>query len=551
MAAKAIHHSVPGQLSSHINEDYPLFVEFLSGYYEWLETEGSPYYHLRNHLSALDFKVSLDGYASQLKNEYLHTIPEKVLANKELLIKHSKQFLQSMGTEKSFQFLFKILYGEDIELYYPKDDILRASDASWIDDENLMYVSNSGRVNEFLYRKITQTREVFPGIFEYATATVNRVINRYANQFNFAELYVSDIVGEFKLDWPVAVGDISEWLLPIADNVEVITPGLNYTTDNSLTYAGDTRFEITIPATVIGHVDTRYTTIMTAADLIVELDGENVTDFTYNGKFLAHPNIIQGTLVTVSWPVYKGYLSISQVGAVGQIVNVDLIDTPFGIVTPQIYSSSHGGSGGSVRVMPAMTKRIAGYFLDNESFLSTNKVLQDSEYYQEYSYVIKAGIDIERYRDVVLDVLHPAGLKMYGEVNIIEFIKLIIRDANFTIDVIFTGDVLFKSEVFLYNRMGFVEDFKYGETAATYKSNDFKTIKISDVIAGIKPLNCHFSNITLLSPGGYVYVDYMVPGYVTDRIVEDPVYIDDTYVDDDYDYIELEGFSTYRVDYVG
>ena len=551
MAAKAIQHSIPGQLSSHINEEYPLFVEFLSGYYEWLETEDSPYHQLRNHLSALDLKESLEGYSQLLKHEYLSTIPEKVLADKEILIKHSKQFFQSLGSEKSFQFLFKILYGEDVELYYPKNDILRASDASWIDDENLMYVSNSGNVNDYLYRRITQTREVFPGIFEYASATVNRIINRYANKFNFAELYVSDIVGEFKIDYPIAVDENVEWILPIANEVEVVSPGLNYTVDNSLTYDGDTRFDITIPATVIGHVDTRYTTVMTAADLIVELDGENVTDFTYDGKFLAHPDIIQGTLVTVSWPIYAGYLAISQVGVVGQIVDAELVDTPFGIITPQIYSSGHGGSGGVVRVMPALTKRIAGYFLDNESFLSTNKVLQDSEYYQDYSYVIKAGIDIERYRDVVMNVLHPAGLKMYGEVNIIEFIKLIIRDVNFTITVNFTGDILFNSEVFLYNRVGFVEDFKYGETAATYKSNDFKNIKISDVIAGIKPINCHYSNITLLSPGGYVYVDYMVPGYVADRIVEDVLYIDDTYVDDDYDYIELEGFTAYGVDYVG
>lgn len=510
MAAKAIHHSVPGQLSSHINEDYPLFVEFLSGYYEWLETEGSPYYQLRNHLSAMDFKVSLDGYASLLKNEYLHTIPEKLLADKEILIKHSKQFLQSLGSEKSFQFLFKILYGEDIELYYPKNDILRASDATWVDDENLMYVSNSGKVNDFLYRRITQTREVHPGVFEYASATVNRIINRYANKFNFAELYVSDIVGEFKLDWPVVVGDNAEWILPIADTVEVVSPGLNYTVDNSLTYQGDTRFEITMTAAVIGHVDTRYTTIMTAADLVVELDGNTVTDFTYDGKKLVHPDIVQGTEVMVSWPIYPGYLSISQVGTIGQIQAAELIDTPFGIVTPQIYSSNHGGSGGTVRVIPALTKRIEGYFLDNESFLSTNKVLQDSEYYQDYSYVIKAGIDVDRYRDVVLSVLHPAGLKMYGEVNIIEFIKLIIRDANFSITVNFSGEVNFTSTVFLYNRVGYVEDFKYAQTSETDKTNDFKDVVISDMMLGIKPLNRHFANVTYTLEGLYVENDYLV-----------------------------------------
>lgn len=534
MAARAIHHSVPGQLSSHINEDYPLFVEFLSGYYEWLETEGSPYYQLRNHLTAMDFKVSLDGYASHLKNEYLATIPEKVLADKEILIKHSKQFFQSLGSEKSFQFVFKILYGEDITLYYPKTDILRASDASWIDNENLMYVSNSGNVNNFLYRRITQTREPFPGVFEYAYATVNRIINRYANKFNFAELYLNDIEGEFDLDYPIVVDDNSEWILPIADNIEVVTPGLNYTIDNSLTYAGSPTFDIEVQATVIGKVDTRYTTIMSADEITAKVNGVELVGFTYDGKMLAHPSIVQGTIVTVSFPVYAGFLSIDQVGTLGQIVDVNLIDTPFGITSPQLYTSNDGGAGGSIRVLPALTKRIDGYFLDTESFLSTNKVLQDSEYYQDYSYVIKAGIDVDRYRDVVMSVLHPAGLKMYGEVNIIEFIKLIIRDANFTVTVNFSGEISFTSTVFLYNRMGFVQDFMYSETTKTYLTNDFKEIVIADVIAGQKPLNRHYSNITITDFGGYVAIDYLLTGYIGDTVTEGEVYMDETYMDGNY-----------------
>jgi hypothetical protein len=545
MAAKAIQHSIPGQLSSHINEEYPLFVEFLSGYYEWLEGTDSPYYQLRNHLSALDLKESLDGYATHLKNEYLSTIPEKVLADKEILIKHSKQFFQSLGSEKSFQFLFKILYNEDIELYYPKNDILRASNATWIDNENLMYVSNSGNVNNFLYRRITQTREPFPGVFEYATATVNRIINRYANKFNFAELYLNDIVGTFDLNYPVVVDNITEWILPIADGVEVISPGLNYTVDNNLTYAGDSTFDITVQATGPGSVDTRYTTIMTASDLTVKVGGVEITGYTYDGKMLAHASILQGSTVTISFPVYAGFLSIDRVGALGQIVDVNLIDTPFGIVTPQLYTSADGGSGGSIRIIPALTKRIEGYFLDNESFLSTNKVLQDSEYYQDYSYVIKAGIGVDRYRDVVMNVLHPAGLKMYGEVNIIEFIKLIIRDANFTVTVNFMGEISFQSSVFLYNRVGFVQDFMYAETEGTYKTNDFKDIVIADVFEGVKPLNRHFTNVTVLTPGGYVYAGYFDAGYNTDLVTDDPSYIDETYIEDGYDYIELDGATAF------
>lgn len=496
MAATAINHSIPGQLSSYINEDYPLFVEFLSGYYEWLESEGSPYFQIKNHLSAMDFKESLDGYADMLKSEYLNSIPEKVIADKEILIKHSRQFFQSLGTEKSFQFLFKVLYGEDIQLYYPKVDILRASDAKWIDNESLMYVTNTGNVNDFLYRRIEQRRETSPGIIETASATVNKVINRYANKFNFAEIYLTDIIGEFKLDWPISVGTADEWVLPIADTVVITSPGMNYATDNVLTYEGDTTFNITVVASEAGVVNCRYSTIIAASELHVEINGVQVHDFAYDGRFVRHPNIVSGTSVTVSYPLYSGFLTIDQVGPSGVIQGVNLVDTPFGITKPQIYRAKDGGSGGVITVTPSVTKKIDGYFMTTDSFVSSDKMLQDSEYFQDYSYVIKAGIDVDKYRDVVMKVLHPAGLKMYGEVNIIEFIKLIITDVLFDITVQYAGDISSSSSVSLYNRAGFVHDFMYALEPETYKIRDFLDLTVQDVMEGNKPLNMHFSNIT-------------------------------------------------------
>lgn len=511
MAAKAINHSIPGQLSSYINEDYPLFVEFLSGYYEWLESEGSPYFQIKNHLSAMDFKASLDGYADMLKSEYLNSIPEKVIVDKEILIKHSRQFFQSLGTEKSFQFLFKILYGESIELYYPKNDVLRASDAKWIDNENLMYVTNSGSVNDFLYRRIEQTRETFPGIYETSSATVNRVINRYANKFNFAEIYLTDIVGEFKLDWPIAVGAAQEWILPIADEVVITSAGMNYATDNSLTYAGDETFDITIQAAEAGTVNCRYPTIIAAAELHVEFNGVQAHNFVYDGQWISHSSIVPGMTVTVRYPLYKGFLTIDQVGASGVIQGVNLVDTPFGIVKPQTYLANEGGSGGIITLTPSVTKKIDGYFMTTDSFPSSDKMLQDSEYYQDYSYVIKAGIDVDKYRDVVMKVLHPAGLRMYGEVNILEFIKLLIRDVSFTISVQYAGDISFTSAVSLFNRIGFIEDFKYSQTSQTNKVNNYKDVVVQDIFTGyMKPLNRHYTSTSYTEFRRFVADDYAV-----------------------------------------
>jgi hypothetical protein len=55
-----------------------------------------------------------------------------------------------------------------------------------------------------------------------------------------------------------------------------------------------------------------------------------------------------------------------------------------------------------------------GRYIDTKGFLSWNMRLQDNDFYQEYSYLIKVTEIVDRYRDVVKRVLHPAGSKMFG-----------------------------------------------------------------------------------------------------------------------------------------
>ena len=41
--------------------------------------------------------------------------------------------------------------------------------------------------------------------------------------------------------------------------------------------------------------------------------------------------------------------------------------------------------------------------------------VQDSDYYQEYSYVIKSIVDPRKYDKVVKDTMHLAGSKLFGQ----------------------------------------------------------------------------------------------------------------------------------------
>jgi len=57
-----------------------------------------------------------------------------------------------------------------------------------------------------------------------------------------------------------------------------------------------------------------------------------------------------------------------------------------------------------------------GYYASNRSQVSTKRgFIQDSYRYQEFSYEITSGVAFNRYKDLVDNLVHPAGQKLFGQ----------------------------------------------------------------------------------------------------------------------------------------
>ena len=70
----------------------------------------------------------------------------------------------------------------------------------------------------------------------------------------------------------------------------------------------------------------------------------------------------------------------------------------------------------SVKLGP-LTK-YPGYYKNNDGFLDDAIFIQDSSYYQAYSYVLKIDERLDSYRSIVKTLIHPAGLALFGEYDI-------------------------------------------------------------------------------------------------------------------------------------
>ena len=72
-----------------------------------------------------------------------------------------------------------------------------------------------------------------------------------------------------------------------------------------------------------------------------------------------------------------------------------------------------------------------GSYITEDGFVSENTMkVQDSLYYQDYSYVIKVGRSIADWRDSYKKTLHPSGFYFTGQVNIQSQLDLKLRNVT-------------------------------------------------------------------------------------------------------------------------
>ena len=86
-------------------------------------------------------------------------------------------------------------------------------------------------------------------------------------------------------------------------------------------------------------------------------------------------------------------------------------------ITRTTTRAAHYDGSGTGKVSGVVTN--PGKYTDTKGFLSWNRYLQDNYYYQEYSYVIQAAKQIADYKEIIKKVLHPAGTKMFGQMEIL------------------------------------------------------------------------------------------------------------------------------------
>jgi hypothetical protein len=123
-------------LPEFIREDYPDFVTFLEKYYEFMDQTNNPDQLLLNK-RYYDIDDLNDAELNKKALEFAKDFPQVLAIEKKKLFKNIKSLYESKGSERSIKAFFRLVYDEEIELSYPTQFILRASDGIWRQDNSV------------------------------------------------------------------------------------------------------------------------------------------------------------------------------------------------------------------------------------------------------------------------------------------------------------------------------------------------------------------------------------------------------------------------------
>jgi hypothetical protein len=140
--------------------------------------------------------------------------------------------------------------------------------------------------------------------------------------------------------------------------------------------------------------------VKATAEAIVDPDTGVITGLTmtnYGSGYITTPTVrIVGSY---------GYANGAYVGTINRQFFVDAKDTT-------------SADGALLNVTLDAVARYPGYYKTNDGFLDDAMYIQDSYYYQAFSYVIRIDQQLETYAAVVRTMLHPSGMALFGEYSI-------------------------------------------------------------------------------------------------------------------------------------
>jgi hypothetical protein len=254
-----------------IRAEYPMFVDFLKLFLTYLEQErvtanttvmseygalannqivttvslGGVSYEMRKFLEYRDVSTTLDEFVPHFLQMFAKNWPQHTYVTPDQFVTTLRYFYTHKSLEETAQWFFRALFNEHADLYYPRTDILKASDGTWYTETSFKVgAPANGYPN-------TDVAQYYMGqVIRSATgqAQVERVRTTVVGQSFGSYLYVNElllnkdsIVGSFEAGQDVwnlnSIPEIHTTILPGITGVDILEGGAAYQVGDIVTFS--------------------------------------------------------------------------------------------------------------------------------------------------------------------------------------------------------------------------------------------------------------------------------------------------------------------------
>ena len=159
------------------------------------EYRANPIQNIQQLLDYADVDNTIYDFLDQMRESFMTAIPSTLATNtsKRNLLKNIKDLYSAKGTSEGHKLFMRLLLGEEAEIIYPNEYMMRPSDGSWKRDQIIRATAASGVAStELIGKSIT-------GQTSGATALVREAITTSGSNIDESveEFKIQDIVGTF------------------------------------------------------------------------------------------------------------------------------------------------------------------------------------------------------------------------------------------------------------------------------------------------------------------------------------------------------------------
>lgn len=434
---------VENQIPEHLVSDSPIFVDFVKTYFKYADQITSGGYQIQNSQLLSDIDLCDEPYIDEFFKMYGEDFPKTVAMDRRNFLKILNSIYEAKATEKSVKLAFRLLFGEEIEISYPGDDRLIASDGIWVREK---YVTLDTEFGTLPPEPVVMSFSTNVGDYTFET-TRNEILDDkvrcYFQSYTKLEFAVGQRVYRYDVNGSVLyAGTVVE----SPSFLVVRTPGKNWQIGQVFMVPGSVRDTIA----KVTSVDTLGG--ITGVEIIeygaVHTDGQLFTVSPYPNKPNSTQSYVESILTNVSPVTYHHTMHVNE-------LVLDINETVIGSSTnlsPQSYFAedyvvadyvahiefiqSIVSAGidenidtGGLTIEEWLASRatlsyefdpvvqLRGYYKNERGQLSNQTIkMQDNYFYQTFSYLIETSTDMKVYQNL-MKILHPVGTKRFAELQ--------------------------------------------------------------------------------------------------------------------------------------